>query len=208
MLKRIIFDLDNTLIMWKDEYIYGVKEAANLSNVDIDSKRVDEIVDSFDKKYKKITKEQLLEDINKICNYNLKIDFINNLFRIQKTFGEPDENVIQTLKYLSNKYELVVLTNYFREVQIERLKKAKIYNYFKEVYGGDYCIKPNKESYQIAISNYKKEECLMIGDNIEYDVEGAINFGLKAIACDYKNILSNTDKYIIIKDIKDLKNIL
>ena len=33
MIKRIIFDLDNTLIEWKDEYWDGVEEALNFANI-------------------------------------------------------------------------------------------------------------------------------------------------------------------------------
>ena len=33
MIKRIIFDLDNTLIEWKDEYWDGVEEALKSENI-------------------------------------------------------------------------------------------------------------------------------------------------------------------------------
>ncbi len=209
MIKRLIFDIDNTLIIWKKEYISALEKAMKTYNVNVDSKIIDKIIDDQEIKYNTLSKEQLLNDINNNCHLNLNMNFIDNILEEQKKLAYPDQEVIKTLEYLSNKYELVALTNYFTEVQTARLEKAHILKYFKEVYGGDkILLKPRKEAFATAISSYRKEECIMIGDSLITDIEGAINFGIKAIACDYQHQFPEKTQYQKIKKISDLQELL
>ena len=48
----------------------------------------------------------------------------------------------------------------------------------------------------------------MIGDSLNIDINGALNYGLKVIAVDYFNKIPNSENYIRIEDIKELKQIL
>lgn len=209
MIKRIIFDVDNTLIIWKKEYISALKKTMKDYNLHFSSKIIDDIINSLEHKYSTLSKEVLLKEINSNCHLNLDIEFVNKLFVEQGELAYEDEGVIDTLKYLSNKYELVILTNYFTEVQINRLKKAGILRYFKEIYGGDnILLKPRFEAFSKACGSLKKEECLMVGDNYDIDLKSAYDFGIKVIACDYFHVLPTSDKYIKITKISDLKGIL
>ena len=93
----------------------------------------------------------------------------------------PD-STLKILEYLKNKYELVVLTDWFKEQQIERLKNSKIIEYFQEVYAAEKTKrKPFKEAFIQAIGENKPEECIMIGDDFQRDIEGALKAGLQAI---------------------------
>ena len=86
------------------------------------------------------------------------------------------------MNYLNEKYELVVLTNWFSNSQINILKKLGILHYFNEIIGTDQVLnKPNKEAFLKACGNYKIEECLMIGDNFDIDILGAYSAGMDAI---------------------------
>ena len=49
MIKRIIFDLDNTLIEWKDEYWDGVEEALNSENIKYTKKDIKDIENAMNK---------------------------------------------------------------------------------------------------------------------------------------------------------------
>ena len=105
----------------------------------------------------------MLKFINEKCNINLDIEFINELLEEQKQLVKINENLISTIDYLSKKYELIVLSNWFGYVQKERLKKAKIYNYFKEIYGGDIEYrKPDIRAFKRCIKNdIENEECVI-----------------------------------------------
>ena len=209
MIKRIIFDVDNTLIIWKKEYISALEKVMKEYNLHFDSKIIDDIISSLEYKYATLSKEILLQEINSNCHLNLDIEFINKLFEEQGKLAYEDKDVINTLRYLNNKYELVILTNYFTEVQTKRLEKAGILKYFKKIYGGDsILLKPRFEAFSKACGNLKKEECLMVGDNYDFDIRSAFEFGIKVIACDYYNNLPSSDKYIKITKFTDLKDIL
>ena len=178
MIKKLIFDLDNTLIIWKDEYSLELKYLLEEYKVDTDYKKVDKIIDDLEYKHDTISKEILLNDINNNLNLNLDISFSKKLEKRQSKLSFVNNDLIDVLDYLSKKYELVILSNYFTNIQKNRLKNAKIDKYFSKVLGGDEIkLKPRPEA-------------------------------LKVIAVDYFNKLPKSDKYILIDDIKKLKEIL
>jgi HAD superfamily hydrolase (TIGR01549 family) len=110
---------------------------------------------------------------------------------------------METLDYLSKKYELVVLTNFFTVAQETRLKRFGIRDYFKEVYGADDNSKPNKAAYIMAANKTKLNECLFVGDNLVNDYERPIELGMEAIWLTKEK----TDKRSI-KNINDLRRLL
>ena len=136
----------------------------------------------------------VLNDINNNLNLNLDISFIDELEKRQSKLSFVNNDLIDVLDYLSKKYELVILSNYFTNIQKNRLKNAKIDKYFTKVFGGDEIkLKPRPEAFL---------------NSLKMDIEGALNVGLKVIAVDYFNKLPKSDKYILIDDIKKLKEIL
>lgn len=210
MIKRLIFDLDNTLIKWVPEYTSAIIETLEEFNLDMDYKKIDEATGIMEKKYSHLTKEDLLYEINNICNSNLKIEFIDRLLENQKKLAPIDDyETIDTIKYLSSKYELVLLTNWFTDCQTGRLETLGVKKYFKEFYGSDIAgTKPNLEGFKMACGNYKMEECIMIGDNLKTDIEGALNVGMGVIKCDLYNLDLEVHEYPVIKKISDLKEML
>lgn len=214
MIKRVIFDLDDTLIDWQEDYwhkgiIYSCKELKIEYNKEIEEKVIDAI-DEYETNEKYFNVERMQEIINKKLNMKLSTDFIKIILKYFETCvpKNVDTNIINTLEYLQNKYELVVLTNWFSYQQIERLKNAGIYKYFKHVYGTeDIKMKPDKEAYLTAIGDFSLDECIMIGDNLKIDIDGALAVGLKAIFLNRKNI-EVSKKYIEIKKIDELIKIL
>lgn len=208
-MKRLIFDLDNTLIIWKKEYIRDIKTTCEKYSLKVNNtKMIYDILENIGEKSKKLSKENLLNEINKTCNTNLDMNFINELFKNQYKSAEKDNEVVETLDYLSKKYSLVVLTNYFKEIQENRLITAGIRHYFEEIHGGDEALKPHKEAFYKAIGNYNIKDCIMIGDDLICDIKGAKDIVLEVIAADYFNKLENTNDYKIIKSFKELKDIL
>ncbi len=207
MVKKIIFDLDNTLIMWKDEYINALKETLKKYNINEDPDYVNNLIDSYEEYYDKYDKQNLLELINNNIKEKISIDFINDFLDKIGYMSEPNEDVIDTLEYLSKKYELVVLTNWFTTAQTNRLKTAKIDKYFKKIFGGEDYIKPNPQAFLTAVGNTPLEQCIMIGDSYDIDIMGAYNTGIKPIFLNPKH-KENKNNFQEIKKLSDLKNIL
>lgn len=204
-IKRIIFDLDNTVIIWNDKYLEGIKKASKEYNLFSKYKDIDNTLLDYEDYYSNYSIENLQEHIKNKIDIDVSKDFINTWLKYVGEMSEENKEFNDTLEYLSKKYELVILTNYFKDVQVERLKNAKCLNYFKEVYGGDKYIKPNKESFIEAMNGFSPNECLMVGDTYEIDIMGAKNVGMKAIHVQSKKV---DNEVITIKDITELKNIL
>ena len=207
-IKRIIFDLDRTLLFSsffdKEEEFYK-KTIPGIDEWFI--KNMQKILDKYESIYAVYNYNLLLSHLNKYSNIELKMDFINIWEKeIKNSDVKIEEETIEILEYLKAKYELVILTNWFEETQIIRMKKAGLYNYFKEVHAGEKCMKPSIESYIKACSQYNPKECIMIGDNLLNDVEGALKAGLNAIH--YTHGKEETHKYQKIKKLKELEKIL
>lgn len=214
MIKRIIFDLDNTLIDWKEEYwskaiIFVCKKFKMEYNKDVEEKIIEAILE-YERVEQYYNVDKIQEMINNKIDMKLSNNFIKEILKFFETCipDQIDNKILNTLEYLQNKYELVILTNWFQYQQIERLKNAGIYKYFKYVYGADKIkMKPNKEAYQVAIGDLSFDECIMVGDDLKIDIDGALNIGINAIFLNRKNIIVEK-KYNVIKSLDELIQIL
>ena len=182
MIKRLIFDVDGTLISGVS-FIPATEKA--LKKVNLYSKenavKIQGNYMIYEKNYNSYNKKDYLNHISKCIGTTVDERFLDIFFEeLGLCISKNNEKLIKTLEVLSQKYELVLLTNYFEIVQMTRLKNMKIDKYFLECFGED-LIKPNKDAFLKACGKYKPCECVMIGDNIKLDVEAALNSGLKAI---------------------------
>lgn len=95
------------------------------------------------------------------------------------------EGAIEILDYLNEKYNLHIITNGFEEVQYKKITNSNLTGYFQTITNSEMAgaKKPNSKIYQhaLTLANAKKEECVMIGDCLEADVQGALDFGIDAI---------------------------
>jgi putative hydrolase of the HAD superfamily len=123
-------------------------------------------------------------------------------------------NAISTLDYLANKhYVLHLITNGFNEVQHIKIDQSKLGHYFKTITTSENAgyNKPHKKIFDFALkaAGAVANESMMIGDNLEADIEGALSGGIDAI---WFNILeeknTSTLKFYEIKDLKTLCEIL
>ena len=121
------------------------------------------------------------------------------------------DGAIAILEYLQPKYNLHIITNGFAEVQEKKLTNAKIKHYFKTVTNSEKAgvKKPNPIIFDYAITsaNAKKENSIMIGDCIDADVLGAINFGIDAILFS-ANLVETPTSIKQINHLSALKNYL
>lgn len=100
----------------------------------------------------------------------------------QKTSLFP--HAVEMLTYLSEKYRLFILTNGFDDVQEVKLTQAAIRPFFQQVITSETTghRKPSREIFSHALSCAAStgDRCLMIGDNLQADIAGALNAGLHA----------------------------
>ena len=121
------------------------------------------------------------------------------------------EGVHEILTYLKPKYKLHIITNGFAEVQHRKMKNANLLDYFVTI--TDSCKagvkKPNPMifDYALQLAKANKHSSIMIGDSVEADVKGAVDFGMDAIFFNPECIQGHTD-FKQINHLLELKKIL
>lgn len=120
---------------------------------------------------------------------------------------------VEILSYLKNKgYQLHLITNGFDGIQRSKLQNANLTGFFVEVVTSEtsQSLKPNKEIFDFAISrcNTCCDECIMIGDNLDADIQGAINAGIDSVFVNHLNIEPYIEPTYTIHHLKELEEIL
>lgn len=192
--QRFIFDIDGTLL--EPDYSYEITYFKNIlskDDADVFIPMISKLLADYENTYRRY-------DIKKLSRYLtahsgiLITEAMIKGWKAAWSDTEPKiiDGVVDTLEKLSSRdKDLVILTNWFLEPQITRLKQAGIKDYFTDFYGGEFAIKPHAESFRIACGRYPMEECVMIGDSLDKDVYAAMATGLDSI---YFN-LNNNDNF-------------
>lgn len=119
---------------------------------------------------------------------------------------------IEILTYLLNKkYVLHLITNGFESIQHSKLLNSNLTNYFKEVITSEKAnsLKPNKEIFEFAlkISCAALNESIMIGDNLDADIKGAMNAGFDTVFVNHLYIKTDAKPTFTIHHLKELEKI-
>jgi putative hydrolase of the HAD superfamily len=203
MIKHIFFDLDHTL--W--DFDKNSKEA--LSEIYIDFNLKTHLNCSFDKfhdiyhninfqywesyKLGKVKREELrngrfIDTFKYFKSENKEIAIAISEAYIKRSPYKKQlfDGAIRVLDYLMHKgYILHIITNGFNEVQYIKLTESGLLPYFKTITTSEHAghNKPAEKIFIHALlkAEAKNNESIMIGDNYEADIKGAIEAGIKAI---------------------------
>ena len=95
------------------------------------------------------------------------------------------EGARKVLDYLHGRYEVAIITNGFREVQYDKIRKSELSKYFRKIFISEEigAQKPGRQIFEYAVKsmNAPKRTSLMIGDSWDADIVGAMNFGIDQI---------------------------
>lgn len=115
----------------------------------------------------------------------------------------------EILSFLQSKYKLHIITNGFEEVQHIKLRESKLLDYFDKIITSEAASakKPSAVIFEYAqnLTNAKIENCLIIGDDIEADIQGGIEAGWKAIHFDPHNEFDNIENVLRIHHLQELE---
>lgn len=119
----------------------------------------------------------------------------------------------EILGYLTNKdYKLHLITNGFEQVQWRKLDNAQIAHYFSSVITSEAAcsLKPHKEIFDFAIDKAGccYHESIMLGDNLDADILGAMNAGMDTIFVNHIKEETALKPTHIIYHLKELEDIL
>jgi len=100
------------------------------------------------------------------------------------------EGAREVLDHLHGRYEVAIITNGFKEVQYDKIKKSELSKYFRKIFISEEigAQKPARQIFEYAVKsmNAPKRSSLMIGDSWDVDIVGAMKFGIDQIYYDPK----------------------
>lgn len=225
-IKHVFFDLDHTLWDFEKNSDLTFQKLFTEYHIDLDVAVFLDVYKPINFKYwrlyrqEKVSKEQLryrrLKEAFDAVHFSISDELIDTLaiqyIKFMPNFNHLFDGAIDILNYLKDKYQLHIITNGFEEVQIKKMKSSKIYHYFDQVITSESVgvKKPNPLIFEHALRVAKatKENSIMIGDSIEADIEGAINFGVKAIYCDFENTNPKGNTFVTVSALHQIKQLL
>ena len=225
-IEHVFFDLDHTLWDFEKNSDLTFQKVFKINNLNID-------LDTFLKVYKplnleywklyreeKVTKSELrygrLKNTFDAINYTVSDELINVIAKeyidYLADFNYLFDGTFELLDYLKGKYKLHIITNGFEEVQNKKMINSNIFHYFNKIITSESVgvKKPNPKvfNYALKLAKADNENSIMIGDNLEADIEGALNIGMKAIYCNFENNKTKHDKVISITSLLEIKQYL
>lgn len=191
-MEKFIFDLDYTLLIpdWSCEdkfFKENLDKETYLKLKNVNQK----ILDEFETTYPKYDLEEL-SSFYKQHGIDLSTELIKKwmFYNGENIIDTVNDGAIPLLDYLkSQDKKIVLLTNWFSVTQIGRLKRSGLYDYFDSIICGDQAMKSSEKSFELAVGNTPKSECIMIGDNKIQDYENALKYGINAYLLSDKNSL-------------------
>ena len=140
---------------------------------------------------------------------------LNNelLLRVSEKTGLI-EHAKEMLDYLAPNYQLVILSNGFKEVQYKKLSSAGLDGYFQHVILSDEAgvNKPHPGIFTkaLTLANSQKTDTIMLGDSFESDICGAKNSGIDQIWFNPENNTQSEDftPTYMVEKLEEIKNIL
>ena len=218
-IKHLFFDLDRTL--WDFE-TNSFNELINLYHCHNLHQKGISLEKEFVKVYKKIN-EKCWEKyrLNELSKENLRFerfkdtleyfgiynDYVNN--SPYRTVLIP--NAVELLTELKHNFQLHIITNGFQEVQHVKIDQSGLSKFFKIVVTSEMAgaKKPSP-----LIFNYALEKAgasignsVMIGDDLNTDIQGAINLGMKSIYFNPSEKPNNSNAWKEVVNLREIKNI-
>ena len=121
------------------------------------------------------------------------------------------DGAMDALLYLKDKYHLHIITNGFKEVQHIKLDYSNLKPFFEHIIISEEhgVYKPDIKIFDFAqrLTNSKASECVMVGDNYDTDVLGALNAQWSAIYLTNKLNTEQDNKLTHIPRLIDLKEL-
>lgn len=199
--KHVFFDLDRTLWDFDQNMVDALRDLFFDYNLDSYFPDVTTFINCFTKHndylWEKYRLGELKKDVLRFKRFELTLrDYGVHEILLAKKMGEeyiritPTKTALvphtrEVLDYLSKKYKLHIISNGFNEVQFPKLDKCHISKYFEKVItsesSGYHKPCPEAFGYSLSSANAKKEESIMIGDDLEIDILGAKKFGIDQV---------------------------
>jgi len=198
-----IFDLDNKIsVAFEDFYPKYL-----FHNEALWDRYHQGLISSEDLKWKRMWRTML--DF-KIADEPLAKDMSGKFLEILPTKKLLFPHTKEILDYLTAKnYVLHLITNGFEKTQWSKLNNSGLGGYFKEVITseGSNSLKPKKEIFDFAMQKATAllPESIMIGDNLDADIQGAMNAGMDTVFVNHINAVPQIKPTYTVTHLKELE---
>lgn len=189
-ISALIFDIDNTLYT-NEEYAFEqvdvqVREFARLRGITADEAR--HMVAEKRKEWAASHNGAQITLANIMLSFNIPVSqsiaWRSELIK-PEAFLKQDARLSALMQTLSEKYQLIAVTNNPVKTGRRNLKALGIEGFFKDVVGLDTCgiSKPAPEPFLKAVEllGVSKEECVSIGDRYAVDLATPLSLNMGAI---------------------------
>ena len=224
--KHLFFDFDDTLwdftknsarVLEELFYEFELHEKLNTSFEHFLARYQKTNLELWSKYYKRQVSKQEMRDnrFNTVFKGFGYDNYEENLLITQQylTRGPKGEYLKEgcreTLDYLKEKYTLHIITNGFSESQRVKIEGSGLTHYFTQVIISDEhgMVKPEPQIFRLAesMSGAKTNDCVMIGDSLESDINGALNAGWDAVY--YHESKEHVHQGLSISSLRELKGL-
>ena len=225
--KHIFFDLDRTIWDFEAnarEAFQEIYEHHSLSQIFTD-------FETFHSAYRKHNAqlwekfrngEIAKEDLKYVRFYLTIKEFGKDDLELAKKLGEDYMHISarkthlfpnshEVLSYLKNKYYLYIITNGFHEIQLKKIENSDLRKYFRKIITSELAgvQKPHEQIFRYALkqANARVDDAIMVGDDIEGDIKGAMDIGLDQVFFNPNGIKHYIEPTYEIQSLKELKTI-
>lgn len=234
--KKILFDLDNTLVDDDENRKYAITQILLDRNEIAINDKIENFID-IDNQYWKDRAQGKIKDPYKFKNDEEKTKWVRAQ-RFIKFFEDisfeeaveinnkyinylsrnivPIKNSQEILRYLYKKqYEIYIVTNSPKKVVNDKLGKINARKYIKETFSAEEAghMKPHDEFFKKFLRKTginKRDDIIIIGDELEKDILGGIKNGIDSCWVNIKKLENKTkiEPNYEINDLIELKKIL
>ncbi len=146
----------------------------------------------------------------KIADESLSKELSGKFLEILPTKKILFPHTIEILDYLKEKkYVLHLITNGFEKTQWSKLHNSGLNTYFTYVITSEASnsLKPKKEIFDYAMfrAGASLPESIMIGDNLDADIQGAINAGMDSVFVNHIHALTDIKPTYTVTHLKELE---
>lgn len=140
--------------------------------------------------------------------------FHDEFYRIYPSIKAEIKGAGRVIDYLDPKYQLGILTNSSKDIQLTKLRNLDMLKHFDELVFSEEVgsRKPDKEIFLDALSrvNDKPENCLYLGDSFTTDIIGAEKVGMRTcwLNPDGEKRPANIEPDLEISELSELLDIL
>jgi putative hydrolase of the HAD superfamily len=228
--RHIFFDLDHTLWDFETNAKDTLQELYHIH--DLNAKGIHDF-DAFFSRYShhneklwdRYTKGFIKQDELRwkrmwltLLDYKLADEVLSRKMSVEFLEKLPSKKAIfpytlEILEYLKTKgYRMHLVTNGFEKVQHNKLQSSGLHAYFEAVITSEASnsLKPQKEIFDYAFKQTGAidKESIMIGDNLDADIQGGINAGMDTVFVNHLNVTAHVQPTYTVYHLKELEDIL